>query len=92
MKVAELRALLEKYSDQQLRVIIAEMYKAIPKAVKEDKEIDSILTNPRDLLERKPRQKKKELLPGISELEDETTRFIEYAYKQYYFLDFGHFG
>jgi hypothetical protein len=85
MKVAELRALLEKYSDQQLRVIIAEMYKAIPKAVKEDKEIDSILTNPRDLLERKPPEKKKEPLPDMDELEYETSQFIEYAYQQYYF-------
>ena len=46
MKIAEVRKLLEKYSKKQLQFIIAEMYKSIPKAVKEAKAIDSIVKNP----------------------------------------------
>ncbi len=85
MRIAEVRTLLEKYSEQQLRLIIAEMYKAIPKAIKEDKDIDGILTNPDDLTPSKARKKKQPTIPEIETLRDETEQFIDYAYHQYYF-------
>jgi hypothetical protein len=84
MKIGELRALLNGYSEHQLRMIIAEIYKAIPKSVKEDKEIDSILTNPEDVVKPRAHSKKHEQLPDIGILREETTQFIEYAYQQYF--------
>jgi len=85
MRIAEVRTLLEKYSEQQLRLIIAEMYKAIPKAIKEDKDIDGILTNPDELTPSKARKKEQPSVPDIETLQYETEQFIEYAYNQYYF-------
>jgi hypothetical protein len=84
MKVAELRALLKGYSEDQLRVVVVEMYKAIPKSVKEDKEIDSILTNPEEMTAPRAHSRKHEKLPDPGALQEETTRFIEYAYQQYF--------
>jgi len=37
MKISEVRSVIEKYSPDQLRLIISELYKAIPKAIKEEK-------------------------------------------------------
>ncbi len=85
MRIAEVRTLLEQYSEQQLRLIIAEMYKAIPKAIKEDKDIDGILTNPNELIPSKARKKKQPPIPDIETLRDETEQFIDDAYNQYYF-------
>ncbi len=85
MKIAEVRSILEKHSDKQLRLIIAEMYKAIPKAVKEDKDIDDIIKNPDMLIKNGKKTKKQVKLPDIEELKYETEEFIDYAYEQYYF-------
>jgi len=46
MKVSEVKSIIEKYSPDQLRVIIARLYKAIPKTIKEDNDIDGILKDP----------------------------------------------
>ncbi len=80
MRIAEVRALLEKYSEQQLRCIIAEMYKVIPKAIKKEKDIDGILSNPDELTQAKRRRKKLPAIPDIEPLQHETEQFIEYAY------------
>ncbi|MCP4399712.1 MAG: hypothetical protein GY801_20705 [bacterium] len=85
MKIAEVRTLLENYSEQQLRLIIAEMYKAIPKAVKEDKDIDGMLSDPDALIRSKTPRKKHAAVPDVEELRYETEQFIEYARNQYYF-------
>lgn len=84
MKIAEVRSLLDKYSDKQLRFIIGEMYKAIPKSIKESKNIDSILKNP-EKSRSKVKVNKKSKIPDIRVLYEETEQFIEYAYNQYYF-------
>ena len=44
MKIAEVRGIIEKYTEKQLKYIIAEMYKVIPKAVKEDNDIKGKFT------------------------------------------------
>jgi len=84
MRIADVRKLLETYSKTQLQVIIAEMYKAIPKAVKEDKNIDEILTNP-DASTSSKKRRKPVPVPDIESLRDETEQFIDNAYNQYYF-------
>lgn len=84
MKIAEVRALLAGYSPEQLKLIIAEMYKAIPKKIKEDKGIDAIVKDP-DAFVRSKKGKKKPKLPDIFDLQEETETFLENAYAQNYF-------
>jgi hypothetical protein len=43
MLISELRELLKKYKDDDLRLLISEMYKSIPKKLREDKDIDDML-------------------------------------------------
>jgi len=83
MKISEVRSIIEKYSEGQLRLIISELYKAIPKAVKEKTDIDSILKNPNSLTQAMPKTRQKEV-PDIELLKSETECFVDYAYKQYY--------
>lgn len=84
MKIGELRALLARYSEDRLRVIIAEMYKAIPKSVREEKEIDDLLSSAGEHLKPQAHRKKGEVQPSIEELQHETDQFVRYAYEQYY--------
>lgn len=83
MKISEVRNLIDRYSQDQLRVIIAQLYKAIPKAIKEENDIDGILKNPASVQSRT--KTKQGAMPDIKKLKDETNRFIEAAYNQYYF-------
>ena len=43
MVISELRELLKKYKEEDLRLIIAEMYKSMSKKLREDKDIDALL-------------------------------------------------
>ena len=85
MKITELRILIDKYSQDQLKAAIIHLYKALPKATKEGKDIDNILNNPDSLTQPKPKIKPPVELPDIDELEYDISTFIEDAYKQYYF-------
>lgn len=85
MKIDEVRTLLDQYSEDQLRLIIAEMYKAVPKKVKEDKEIDSLLNAPEQFKKSKTAQPKKKPIPDIEMVVWDAEEFIENAYNQYYF-------
>ncbi len=81
MKVAELREKLQGYSRDRLEGIILEMYKAMPKPVKEAKGIDMIIINPNAKTTRR-------IEPVLRDLEDirwETEEFLSDAYNQYYF-------
>ena len=84
MKMPEVRRVIEKYSEEQLRTIVFELYKAMPKAIKEKNDVDSILMNPNGLKQPRPKTRQKEV-PDIELLKYETERFVDYAYKQYYF-------
>ena len=75
--------MIEKYSEAQLRLIISELYKAIPKAAKEERDIDGMLKNPDSLAQPRPKTRQREL-PDIELLRHEAERFVDYAYKQYY--------
>lgn len=85
MKIGEIREILKGYSDEQLRAIITEMYKAIPKAIKENKDIDSMIKDTTTLAQSGKRREKEVEPPDIEFLRYEVEEFIEYAYKQYYF-------
>ena len=43
MKISEVRNVIGKYSEDQLRVIITQLYRAIPKAIKEKNDIDGCI-------------------------------------------------
>jgi hypothetical protein len=46
MKVAELKKTIGGYRTEQLRRLLVEMYKAMPKRVKEDHGIDDMICSP----------------------------------------------
>ncbi|MFC4618889.1 hypothetical protein ACFO4N_09125 [Camelliibacillus cellulosilyticus] len=83
MKVVELREQIKTYSAEELQVIIAEMYKAIPKRVKEDKEIDKLILDPQSFSQN--RSSKKGRVVNIHSLAFEIETFINYADNSYYF-------
>ncbi len=84
MLVSELRELLNKYKEKELRLLIVEIYKAMPKKIREEKEIDKLLQDVNRYLSVGKAKKKQEQV-DLDLLKPEIEEFIEYAYKQYYF-------
>jgi hypothetical protein len=83
MKIAEVRSLIEKYSEEQLKSLIIVLYKAIPKAVKEDNAIDEYLQNPASPAQNKNKVRSQ---PDIAAIEVEIGTFLKNAYAQNYML------
>ncbi len=81
MKVAELKEKIEPYKAAQLRRLVVEMYKAMPKALKEGHGIDELIGNP--MSGRK--KQNAEVPPDIGFLSWEGEQFVDDAYNQYYF-------
>jgi hypothetical protein len=81
MKVAELKKAISGYRTEQLRRLLVEMYKAMPKRVKEDHGIDHLICNPVS----KQSQRKSEVVPDIRALARETEQFVRNAHNDYYF-------
>ena len=77
MLVNELRQTIEKKKQDELKKIIVEMYKIIPKRIKEDYDIDKIIIECSAV-------KKEEPVKDIVVLAKEIDWFIECAKKQYY--------
>lgn len=84
MKLAEMKSLIKDYTPEQLRTIIAESYKLIPKARREDAGIDDIIRNPKLRKRRMPKEKNRPR--PVEEIEQETNRFVEDARAQYYLM------
>ncbi len=84
MKIAEVKKLIESYSEEQLKLTITEIYKVIPKAIKESINIDSIIADPEKYIEGRKKSKKKPQIPDIELLRIDTETFIEYAKNQFY--------
>lgn len=83
MLVSELRALLKNYKEEELRLIIAEMYKLMPKKFREENRIDTLLKEISTYMQ-SPKGKEKSNKVNIYALKDEIELFIDNAYKQYY--------
>jgi hypothetical protein len=83
VRVAELREVLAKYDQQMLNDIIAELYKSIPKKVKEEKEIDLLLSDYGKFKEAK--KTNLEIPVDFKALTEEILQFAVYAEAQYYF-------
>ncbi len=85
MLLSEIREQLKKYNEEDLRLLVAEMYKSIPKRVREDKDIDTLVQDVRAYISIGKIDKTKDSKKSINELKQEIEIFIDYAYKQYYF-------
>ncbi len=86
MKIQEVKDLLKKYSKEELQIIITELYKAIPKKIKEEKNLDAIIEEVNQFIKKDKVEKKREDGVEINELTSEIQLFIENAYNQYYFI------
>jgi hypothetical protein len=83
MKIADVKKLIDKYPEKQLKLVITEIYKVIPKAIKESRNIDAIISDPdKHVAARKI--KKRPQIPDIKSLRVDTEKFIEYAKNQFY--------
>jgi len=85
MQIKEVRSIINNYSEEELRVLLAEMYKAIPKKVKEEKNIDRMIEDINSFKRSRRRVTRKKESIDLDLLEYEVEEFVEYAYKQYYF-------
>ena len=79
MKVNELRERIKKYARADLERLTVELYKAIPKAKKEDMAVDELIANPSSK-KKKPTGKSVSLVT----IREEVPQFIEHAEAQYY--------
>lgn len=85
MLVSELKELLKKYKEDDLRLIISEMYKSMPKRMREDKDIDELLKDVHAYLSIGKAEKAQGKQIDIEEIKPKVELFLDYAYKQYYF-------
>jgi hypothetical protein len=81
MKVAEAREKLQGHNREKLESIILEMYKAMPKSVKEAKGIDITIINP----DANPTRHVVPIHRDLDDIRWETEEFLSDAYSQYYF-------
>ncbi len=82
MKVAELRTILGKQSKAEIIKVAVELYKRVPKAKKEEYDIDNLIQNPKQA---KAKTVKKQAATLI-ELETEIHTFIEHVRLEYYYV------
>ncbi|MCL2504466.1 MAG: hypothetical protein FWE94_07780 [Coriobacteriia bacterium] len=86
MKVDELRSILSKYDQETTRKLVVEMYKLIPKRMREDVALDEFITTFSDEAGSLRKAKsKKGLITDFDELRGRTELFVEYAATSYYF-------
>ena len=78
MKVNELRETIKKYSEEEKSKIIIELYKRIPKRVKEDYNIDAYIVDANKKVEKESEN------ITIERLEKEVNFFIECAWDDLY--------
>lgn len=85
MLLSEVKELLKKYSQEELTLLVAEMYKGMPKRLREDKDIDRMIQDIHAYLDIGKLGKKQDGQVNIAVLKQEVEQFIDYAYKQYYY-------
>jgi len=85
MLLPQVKELLKQYTEQDLRLLISEMYKAVPKKIREDKDIDEMITDIHAYKSIGKINREQSVKRDITQLKPQIERFIDYAYKQYYF-------
>ena len=78
MKINELRETIKKYNETEREKVIVELYKRIPKSIKEDYNIDEYIINLNTKME------KENIEITMERLEKEVNFFIECAYDDLY--------
>jgi len=82
MKVSELRNKLKNRKKDELQLLIVEMYKAVPKAVREAKGIDQLIDDPSAFKKKKSNTTHTSEQLDFSVVETEVQLFIKNAYDQ----------
>ncbi|GAU78551.1 hypothetical protein [Fusibacter sp. 3D3] len=85
MLISELKEMIKAYNEAELRLIIAEMYKSMPKKLREEKAIDTLLQNSEKYTKSSKIKDSKNEKVDVYALKPQIEQFVEYAYKQYYF-------
>ncbi|MCL4514499.1 MAG: hypothetical protein M1379_02700 [Firmicutes bacterium] len=85
MLIQQVRTSLEKYSEEELRLLAAEIYKRIPKKVIAEKEIDALLEDLQAVLQTRKQSRKAANRPDFEAVAREAEKFLEDAGQQYYF-------
>jgi hypothetical protein len=84
MKISELRALIDDTSPDDLKQIIVEIYRALPKKTRENLAIDQLVKNP-TAVRATAKAKAAAQSVDIDALEWELEEFLSDAYAQNYF-------
>ena len=84
MKVEDMRRRLQEMSAEELRIVVARLYKMLPKKVAEERGADRLINDPQAFL-KSAKVAKVPALPDIDLVEVETAEFIENAKAQHYF-------
>ena len=82
MLISDFKSAVEKYNKDEMVLLAAELYKSIPKKVKEEKAIDSLIEDFRSNKQKGKSRKPSVPFPSLS---DEIEEFIENAMAQNYF-------
>ena len=85
MKISELRELLDRTSLEDMKRILVEVYRALPKKTREDLAIDELLKNPASTRVGARQAKALAHSLDIDDLEAELEEFLSDAYAQNYF-------
>jgi len=86
MKVDELRRILLKYDQDTTRKLVVEMYKIIPKKVREDTALDEFISTFTSMTGPVRKTKsEQDLIIDFDILKSEAVAFIEYASMSYYY-------
>lgn len=85
MKVAELRSVIGGLSRELLEKLVVELYKALPKRIKDDKCIDDLVLDPEAAAASRRARSQTKPTPDIEDVRFEAEDFLENASKQYYF-------
>lgn len=84
MLVSELRETLKKYKEEELRTIVVEMYKSMPKKLREDRDVDTLVQDIRAYKNRGGAGGAQKGETDIDSLKAQIDLFIDYAYNQCY--------
>jgi len=82
MKINELRELIKKHKREELEYLVAELYKILTKAQKENNDIDALLTKPSKDIAGKTNGKNKER--SFDEVKKEALAFVDHAREGFY--------
>jgi hypothetical protein len=85
MKISELRALLDRTSLEDMKRILVEIYRALPKKTRENLAIDELLNNPATTRASAKQAKALTHSVDIDDLRVELEEFLSDAYAQNYF-------